>query len=42
MKFLIVNEESRGEFDSYIGDLGNIDELVQPIKKALENKMEII
>ena len=28
MKFLIVNEGSRGEFDSYIGNLKNVGELV--------------
>ena len=28
MKFLIVNEGSRGEGDSYVGNLTNIDELV--------------
>ena len=28
MKFLIVNEGSRGEVDSYVGNLTNIDELV--------------
>ena len=28
MKFLFVNEGSRGEVDSYIGGLKNIDELV--------------
>lgn len=28
MKFLIVNEGSRGEVDSYIGNLKNVDELV--------------
>ena len=28
MKFLIINEGSRGEFDSYIGNLKNVGELV--------------
>ena len=28
MKFLIINETSRGEFDSYIGNLKNVGELV--------------
>ena len=28
MKFLIINEGSRGEIDSYVGGLKNIDELV--------------
>lgn len=28
MRFLIINETSRGEFDSYVGSLKNIDELV--------------
>ena len=37
MKFLIVNEGSRGEFDSYIGGLKNIDELVNDWYEEREN-----
>ena len=37
MKFLIVNEGSRGEFDSYIGDLRNVGELVDSWYEEREN-----
>ena len=37
MKFLIVNEGSRGEVDSYIGGLKNINELVNDFFEEKDN-----
>ena len=37
MKFLIVNEGSRGEVDSYVGNLRNLDELVDSYVSDREN-----
>ena len=37
MKFLIVNEGSRGEVDSYVGNLRNLDELVDSYISDREN-----
>ena len=38
MKFLIINEGSRGEFDSYIGNLKNVGELVDSWYEERENQ----
>ena len=40
MKFLIVNEGSRGEVDSYIGTLKNVDELVDSYITDRENLLK--
>ena len=37
MKFLIINEGSRGEVDSYIGNMRNLDELVDSYITDREN-----